>query len=409
MSAEYEDVDMLKEDINDLAATGCDGGIVRKAGAEAVLAAATRDYPKLPVFDIRKRRLWALRNSLHVDWETVRLGKLYSILPPRGERMLVAGGCLEVANGLLHDCMERLKESGYVLHAAIELPEAQPPNWPRAASLDEDLGPKLLLWKPSPVISECFPVILQTLEAQEQHSSAEDLTRKPSETDALYQSLDIQREANPLASNSMTMLDLAAGSGRDVVWPLTSTSPLCRQIRCVVALEQSHAANLRGEALATSCDIDARQETAANIADGHGSNIADAACGTGSPPQGAIFVLGDAKNVAHVRAAAACAHTTQFSIVHVARFLDRRLFPTIRDTITPGGFVLYHHFLVGSFRPKGEGKLLRHGELATAFGPDFGFDVLVDRVIQLADTRPVSIFCAQKKAIVPVATTAPTV
>ena len=35
-----------------------------------------------------------------------------------------------------------------------------------------------------------------------------------------------------------------------------------------------------------------------------------------------------------------------FDIVHVARYLDRRFFSTIRDLVRPGGVVLFHQFLV---------------------------------------------------------------
>lgn len=278
--------------------------IVPRTDAVVVLTAATKEYPELPIFDVRKTRLWALRNSLHVDWETVRLGyvrggeqqdesastetehvvsnvsmlwfrlcltctcgigyigfivsshpkhgitkchefvhtcyycqqlqlshipfwilrKLYSILPPRGERMLVAGGEREVANGLLLDCVARLKESGYVLHVVVELPEEQPSDWPRAVSLDIDLGPKLLLWRPSPVISECFPVILQTLQQQHVPKFQDCILPGSALGDTLQTCTkdDVQRELGSLSPNTMTMLDLAAGSGRDVVpWAQT--------------------------------------------------------------------------------------------------------------------------------------------------------------------------------------------
>jgi SAM-dependent methyltransferase len=69
--------------------------------------------------------------------------------------------------------------------------------------------------------------------------------------------------------------------------------------------------------------------------------------------------------------------TGRFELIVVARYLDRRLFPAIRDALSPGGVVVYETFTERQ-RELGRGPtspdhLLKPGELRSLFG---GFDVL---------------------------------
>lgn len=79
-----------------------------------------------------------------------------------------------------------------------------------------------------------------------------------------------------------------------------------------------------------------------------------------------------------------CADLTQtrlpravFDVVLVSRYLQRDLFPSIRELVTSGGVVLYETFTVNQqqlgFGPTSPDHLLQPGELRRHFE---GFDVL---------------------------------
>ena len=68
---------------------------------------------------------------------------------------------------------------------------------------------------------------------------------------------------------------------------------------------------------------------------------------------------------------------SRFDVVLVTRYLQRNLFPSIRDTVTAGGVVIYETFTVNQrrlgFGPTSPDHLLEPGELRRHFE---GFDVL---------------------------------
>ena len=84
-------------------------------------------------------------------------------------------------------------------------------------------------------------------------------------------------------------------------------------------------------------------------------------------------------------------------IVHIGRFLHRPLLPILRDQcVAPGGFIVYHTFMVGCEkfgRPRKPEHLLRKGELRKVFA---GWNVLMDEVRPCSDGRPLSWFAARK-------------
>lgn len=85
-----------------------------------------------------------------------------------------------------------------------------------------------------------------------------------------------------------------------------------------------------------------------------------------------------------------------FSLVNVARYLHRPLFPFIQRLIAHDGVILYHTFMVGSEAfgsPKNPNFLLASGELAAVFSD---FTILLDEVVTLSDGRPMSLFLARK-------------
>lgn len=87
-----------------------------------------------------------------------------------------------------------------------------------------------------------------------------------------------------------------------------------------------------------------------------------------------------------------------FDLINVARYLHRPLFPYLKNLIAPQGVIIYHTFMQGSERfgsPKNPNFLLRPNELADCFD---GWTIWQNRVMSLADGRPMSYFIAQKPA-----------
>lgn len=83
-------------------------------------------------------------------------------------------------------------------------------------------------------------------------------------------------------------------------------------------------------------------------------------------------------------------------LVNVSRYLHRPLLPSIADMINPGGFIVYHQFMVGCTKPRRARFLLQEGELARIFS-DRGFDILEDKVFPISDGRPCCWFLARKR------------
>ena len=84
-----------------------------------------------------------------------------------------------------------------------------------------------------------------------------------------------------------------------------------------------------------------------------------------------------------------------FDLISVARYLHRPLFPVIKRLLNSGGVIVYHTFMVGSEAfgsPKNPNFLLKEGELASVF---FDAEILLDEVVTLADSRPMSMFVAR--------------
>lgn len=105
--------------------------------------------------------------------------------------------------------------------------------------------------------------------------------------------------------------------------------------------------------------------------------------------------------------------TRTYALVHVARYLDRRMFVprdargaawperdravlALPDAVAPGGFVVFHTFTEPSTKPRKAKHVLRRGELAQVFGDTLGWHVLVHEELTLGDGRIVQTICAQK-------------
>jgi SAM-dependent methyltransferase len=106
--------------------------------------------------------------------------------------------------------------------------------------------------------------------------------------------------------------------------------------------------------------------------------------------------LVDARSAAHSRglaASLACADLTSmqlprayFHVIVVVRYLDRQLFPALRDALVAGGVLLYETFTELQLRydrgPRSRDHLLAPGELRTHLR---GMDVLFDEEVSAPD------------------------
>ena len=83
-------------------------------------------------------------------------------------------------------------------------------------------------------------------------------------------------------------------------------------------------------------------------------------------------------------------------MITVVRYLNRDLFDQIDAAISPGGYIVYQTFVTGAEAygsPKNPNFILQFDELSKVFS---GYQIIVDRIDELKDGRPVASFVAQK-------------
>lgn len=88
-----------------------------------------------------------------------------------------------------------------------------------------------------------------------------------------------------------------------------------------------------------------------------------------------------------------------YDLVLMIRFLNRDLYPYIRDITRPGGYVLIHTFSEGAQRfgsPKQASRIVQLHELAKEFSE---FEIIIDKIEPLEDGRPMATLLARKKEI----------
>lgn len=93
---------------------------------------------------------------------------------------------------------------------------------------------------------------------------------------------------------------------------------------------------------------------------------------------------------------AGCLPDEKFDVITVVRFLNRELYSYIKQALKPGGVILFETFSSGVEKigtPKNPNFILNENELREVFAD---FTVIVDRITELADGRPVNSFIAQK-------------
>lgn len=185
-------------------------------------------------------------------------------------------------------------------------------------------------------------------------------------------------------------IDLACGSGRDCVflahrgWKSTGYDYLEDSLERARRLASRY-----GTTIETVCaDLEKEEETST---EDDSAQVAD-----NSTIKTKETVATSETN--KIEAPAAVLEGIHADLVNVSRYLHRPIMPAIADMINPGGFIVYHQFMVGCTKPRRARFLLAEGELAQLF-TERGFEVIEDRVFPISDGRPCSWFLARKKLI----------
>lgn len=165
--------------------------------------------------------------------------------------------------------------------------------------------------------------------------------------------LNNQSISFPSAENRPVVLDIGCGGGRDAIF-------LTKNRMSVIAIDHEAKVLKRAKALAALS----------------GASVKFKCCDIKKPN---------------------CLPDQKFELIVVVRFLNREMFPYIKEAITPGGFILFQTFVEGVEKfdsPKNPNFILGKTELAEVFD---GFNIIVDRIDELNDGRPVASFIAQKQ------------
>mmetsp|Transcript_26743 Transcript_26743/g.47375 ORF Transcript_26743/g.47375 Transcript_26743/m.47375 type:complete len:236 (+) Transcript_26743:3-710(+) len=183
--------------------------------------------------------------------------------------------------------------------------------------------------------------------------------------------------------NGLLALDLGCGSGRDVI-------RLADRGWNVVGLDSMAKALDRCRNLAERQGIDSRVHLVHATLSGEGSLVS------------ALTPL--LKSVAGKSGM----ETAKFDLIVISRFHDEKLLSDIANLLAPGGFILYHTFMMECSRPTSPDKKLERGYLSklaiSEVGPwkDISLTVLRDEVGQVpganrsgGDPRKLSFFVAQ--------------
>ena len=301
----------------------------------------------VPLLDLREASCYnacRLRGSYSAPWLWAKRGRLFSVLPPRGAVLSVCGDDRSV----LDDCVQTLTESGYTFQGVYFIPD-----WGSIPADQLAFGaPKRphVVWEPNPVLSERWGQLEAML---------------------------------PLAEGNV-FVDFACGSGRDVVWALASSPS---RFSLGLGLEKNMAQLENLAILGRQCGLPVSIAKA-----GEG----DLSCW--APSEASSRLVGAQVDCRDEAAVVRAVPGRGASLLNVSRYKDARLWANLRKLVCLGGLVVYHHFMVGSFRPSSPSRLIHPGELAAHFGPEQGFEVMFDEVHVIGDGRPTSSFCARRAA-----------
>lgn len=92
-----------------------------------------------------------------------------------------------------------------------------------------------------------------------------------------------------------------------------------------------------------------------------------------------------------------CLPDKTFDLIVMIRYLNRSLYDWLRTHLNPGGVLIMQTFTEGVEEfssPKNPNFILQAGELAKTFSD---FEIIIDRIEQLKDGRPIASFVAKKK------------
>eukprot|EP00026_Physarum_polycephalum_P011762 Phypoly_transcript_12005.p1 GENE.Phypoly_transcript_12005~~Phypoly_transcript_12005.p1 ORF type:complete len:296 (-),score=23.45 Phypoly_transcript_12005:61-948(-) len=179
----------------------------------------------------------------------------------------------------------------------------------------------------------------------------------------------IERIESAILTENRRAIDIACGSGRDCIYLAGRGWNILGVDNVELRLTKLHEVTAREKAHVTTLCLDLEPDLAPDL-------------GAAEP------------NWEHVRASLLKNSSTGYDLVHVARYLHRPLMPILREIIRPGGFIVYHTFMVPSMgKPRRPRFLLNPNELLETFE---GFEVVEFRESKFPDGRPAQYLCARK-------------
>lgn len=298
-----------------------------------------------PLFDVRP--LGALPGVLgatrfygvgddHPDGLRARMHEL----PPPAERRDAA--VLAEDDSLAIEAQNVLRAQGYREIHVIKVPQLHETTPQLVTEWPEPLS--RALWKPSPALVSVLPGVFEHFRSTLPHQS-------------------------------LTALDIGAGSGRDAAylaangWHVTTVDRDENLVEKAVVLGNRRDQQLSG---LSPCTVSERRGGVKGVVRTLGADLSD-----------------DARWLRQ--------HAAHFVVV--VRFLRRGVLERIHQGILPGGFLFYEHFLTGCEAyggPMKRSQMLERGELEVIFGPQKGFHVCQSNESKLDDGRPVVRFLARK-------------
>eukprot|EP01132_Coremiostelium_polycephalum_P004221 gene4221-5285_t len=110
-----------------------------------------------------------------------------------------------------------------------------------------------------------------------------------------------------------------------------------------------------------------------------------------SPPDTSEFILSLEKKLKSLSS-----DGEGFDLVHVARYLYRPIFQTLKNLVRKGGFIVYHTFMLPVHsKPRRPRFLLNYNELKNRFSDQF--EIIQYKETLLDDGRPIQFLLAKKK------------
>jgi SAM-dependent methyltransferase len=204
-----------------------------------------------------------------------------------------------------------------------------------------------------------------------------------------------------MSHEAFSCLDIGCGSGRDLAWLLSRNSHTAHPMWQAVAVDSSYGAAKRTKAICDNMGLSAQLLSSINakvLANGQWKLVEKGNPGmtTLDSKKKSNFIPGhptvDFFSQIVQQKLNSCI-PQQYDLIITIRFLVRSLLPQLPLLLKPGGYMILSHFVDhGQYtydQPRPEHRLQLH-ELADLYGSMRGMSVIVDKLEEIEDGRPVN-------------------